>query len=207
MTYTHGPIQWGFSFEKKGVTQPLFSQVHGNDLVEVNDPQKMRLKPSRADGGFTYLKKIELSVFTADCFPLLFFSDDPNGPIAAVHCGWRGALSGIARTTAARLGFVGGDYHLVIGPGILSCCFEVQEDFIQAFHLRGRPIDKFLERGDQTVCHLDRFILEEDLKDLPPKKIHAEMKKCTVCSKPEMPSYRRNKGTDPRIRTWIRVNQ
>ncbi len=199
--FSHGSIRWGFAIEAKGKTAPLFTQVHGNHLIEIIDPSVHRQTLAAADGGFSFKSGVEISVFTADCFPLLFFTDQK---IAAVHAGWRGSLAGIAREATHRLGLKGGDYHLVMGPALLDCCFEVKEDFVDSFKSKGRNIDAYLEsREAKLYFHHDRFVIEEELKEIPPRAIHAEMRICTFCSSTTLPSYRRNKGTDPRIRSWI----
>ena len=202
MSYRRRPFEWGFDIEAKGTTPPLFNQVHGNTIIEISDPAAQRAAPVDADGGYSFQRGMEISVFTADCFPLLFFSPG-SGAYAAVHCGWRGALKGIPTAAIRAMNLKGNDYELVMGPALLGCCFEVKEDFIAEFRQAGKNIDPYLETRDGKIyCHHDRYVLEEELKDFRPAKLHAENKVCTHCS-PTWPSNRRNKGTDPRIRTWI----
>jgi len=194
-------IRYGFEIEAKGQTAPLFTQVHGDIVHEVTNPEAMRKDPQAGDGGYTFAPGVEISVFTADCFPLLFFTD--RG-IAAVHAGWRGMANGIPLRALEKLKVTGDDYRLVIGPAILSCCFEVKEDFLAAFEEKGRPIYDFIDKRDgRMFCRLDDFLLDGLLGDVPPAQVISQHKRCTVCSTPQLPSYRRNKGTDPRIRSWI----
>lgn len=200
-TFHQGSIRWGFAVETKGETLPLFTQVHGNQLIEIKSPEAHRATPRPADGGFSFEPAVEISVFTADCFPLLFFT---RTAIAAVHSGWRGSLAGIPAQAVRKLGLEVQDYELVMGPALLACCFEVKEDFVAEFTAKGRNIEPYLERRNgKWYCHHDRFILEEDLKAFPPTKIHRHSSRCTFCSQPALPSYRRNKATDPRLRSWI----
>ncbi len=195
-------VTYGFEIEAKGQTRPLFTQVHGDIVQEVADPEAMRAQPAPGDGGYSFAKNVEISVFTADCFPLLFFTDNS---IAAVHAGWRGMLAGIPLVALEKLKVTGDDYRLVIGPAILKCCFEVKDDFIAAFEQKGRPVTPFLDKREgKLFCRLDDFLLEALLADIPPAQTIAIHKRCTVCSSPQLPSYRRNKGTDPRIRSWIK---
>lgn len=202
MIYCAPPFEWGFGVEPKGQTLPLFKQVHGATLIEVTNPEAHRAGPAEADGGYSFRPGIEISVFTADCFPLLFFSKS-TGAYAAVHSGWRGSLRGIPSATTRALNLKGNDYELVMGPALLGCCFEVKEDFIKEFETAGKNLAPYLERRNgKTYCHHDRYVLQEELKEVPPTKVHTETLSCTYCH-PEWPSYRRNKGTDPRIRSWI----
>lgn len=199
------PVEYGFSVEAKGATAPLFRQVHGRKVIELATPADLlraAASPEEADGAFTMLDGIELYTFTADCIPLLFFDAAPGGPRAAVHCGWRGAKLGIARHAVELLSRHAKDLHVAIGPCLRGCCFEVKQDFVDEWRSAGRDIEPYLEnRNGKRFCHLDRFVREVELGGVA---MHTEQLRCTYCSSPELPSYRRNGGTDPRLRGWIR---
>ena len=68
-------IEYAFVTEPKGLTRPLYKQVHGNALMEVTERNLSELYQNapEADGAFTSVSNLKLSVFTADCLPLLFF--------------------------------------------------------------------------------------------------------------------------------------
>jgi YfiH family protein len=59
----------------------------------------------------------------------ILLADERHRAVAAVHAGWRGAVSQIAPKTveamAARWNTRPEDLHAAIGPGIGQCCFEV----------------------------------------------------------------------------------
>ncbi len=83
------------------------------------------------DGCLTEQKGIGCCVMTADCLPVLFWTQS-GSYIAAVHAGWRGLANGIldnalALFPAAERIFCG------IGPAISVRAFEVGEDVKQAF--------------------------------------------------------------------------
>lgn len=205
--FSTGDIEYGFAIEAKGVTPPLFKQVHGSDIVEISSLEargKAAQSPREADGAWSRDAGVPLHVFTADCVPLLFFGPANDDPIAAVHCGWRGAKLGIGRRAVETLGPLASALHVVLGPAILSCCFEVKHDFVDEFAASGRDITPYLEqREGRLFCDLVRFVREEELRGLPPDHVHLGALRCTVCSTPRLPSYRRDRGTDPRIRSWI----
>ena len=81
-----------------------------------------------------------IGVSTADCIPLLYF-DAQHRVVAAVHAGWRGTVSGIARKTLHMMQEVYGtkseELQVVVGPGISSCAFEVGEEVVEAFRNAG----------------------------------------------------------------------
>jgi len=199
-------INYGFEIEPKGLTRPLYHQVHGCALVQVTESNltDMYAAPPEADGAFTYDPLIKLTVFTADCLPLLFFTDDPRGPIAAIHCGWRGALQSIALSIEDLWAEYLGQINVILGPCLQPCCFEVKKDFIDSFLNLGHPISPYIShRATKTFFNLSDFVIKEQLAFIDPTRIFTQELRCTFCSKPELPSYRRNKGTDPRIRGWI----
>lgn len=71
-----------------------------------------------------------IGVHTADCLPLLM-ADLEAGVIAAVHCGWRGTVAGIARNAVevmARCGARPERIRAGMGPCICPDCFEVGEE-------------------------------------------------------------------------------
>jgi purine-nucleoside/S-methyl-5'-thioadenosine phosphorylase / adenosine deaminase len=111
-------------------------QVHGADVAA-----------APAGGGYageadvltTTERGVPLAVFTADCLPIVLFDPDVRALVVA-HVGWRGTVKG-AQTAAVRaLAALGGRparAHVVIGPAIGPCCYEVDEpvigDFAAAF--------------------------------------------------------------------------
>ncbi len=193
MKQSFGNIEVGYEIEAKGESQKCIQQVHGSTLVEY----QTSLIPE-ADAVFTRTSHQSIHIYTADCIPLLLFSRDKNSPILAAHCGWRGALHRIGAKSRQLLT---GDGEVIIGPSIHSCCFEVKEDFVEAFRKEGHSPENFLEnRKGKLYFDLVKFVTDTQLKGL---KLHTEWSRCTFCSLPQLPSYRRNKGTDPQIRSWI----
>ncbi|MEG1878973.1 MAG: peptidoglycan editing factor PgeF [Pseudoflavonifractor sp.] len=95
----------------------------GNGLLRPVDYQ--------ADGLITDVPGLALTIFTADCLPILL-SDPVRKVVAAVHAGWRGTASGIAAKAVGCMRTIYGcnpkDIRVAIGPGISKCCFETHED-------------------------------------------------------------------------------
>jgi len=199
-------ISYGFEVEPKLTTRPLYKQVHGNAMVHVTTDNLASLYnlPPEADGAFTFQSQLKLSVFTADCLPLLFYTDEPNGPIATVHCGWRGALHSIAKSIKDIYEKYQGQINAILGPCLRPCCFEVRSDLVSQFEQYGHNIKSYLEmRNGAFFFNLSEFVIREQLSFMSPERINTNDLRCTYCSQPELPSYRRNKTTDPRIRGWI----
>ena len=110
-------------------------QVHGAYIRPVTraDVQSDLAAPGAvaADGLVTDESGLCLTVFSADCIPVLLY--DPVGRcVAAAHAGWRGTAAGIVaravEVMTADYGCDPGNILAAIGPGISTCCFETHRD-------------------------------------------------------------------------------
>ena len=74
---------------------------------------------------------VALTVFTADCTPILLH-DPVTGAVGAAHAGWRGTVSAIAAKTVQAMcrefGCKAEDICAAIGPNIGQCHFETDAD-------------------------------------------------------------------------------
>lgn len=103
-------------------------QVHGNKVLVVDKPLEERPK---VDAIVTTTPNLALSVLTADCAPILFFSGDVIG---AAHAGWKGALAGIIDNTINEMTKLGAtNITACIGPCIAQSSYEVSKDFKSNF--------------------------------------------------------------------------
>lgn len=107
------------------VVQPL--QVHGKNIVEIT--QENISSPIEADGVWTSLPKVLLSVKTADCIGLLF-SHKEKQIVGAIHAGWRGLAQKISTeflkqfSTSVCQGF-----QVFLSPSLGVCCAEFSDPF------------------------------------------------------------------------------
>ena len=87
--------------------------------------------PYDADGLVTNQPGLCLTIYYADCIPVLLY-DPVKKAIAAVHSGWRGTAQAIVPKAVAKLTALYGsdpkDILAAIGPGIGPCCFETHRD-------------------------------------------------------------------------------
>ena len=201
-------VEYEFLIEPKGLTRPLVKQIHANTIIEVdkNNFDSLCKNPPEADGLITRAPGLSLSIFTADCIPLLIFTDHIPMTIAALHCGWRGAKANILRQALAQIGGTPHSMHVIFGPSIMACCFEVKEDLVQSFKAAGHHPEPYLRyQNEKMFFNLSEFLIREQLQKLALENIHTENLRCTHCTTPRLPSYRRDKATDPRMRSWIRI--
>jgi hypothetical protein len=167
------------------------TQVHGRRVLAVRDaiPPRETALAGEGDVLVTARPGVALAVQTADCVPILLFSDTG---VAAVHAGWRGTAAGAAsegvRALAEESGNPPSRVHAVIGPAIGVCCYEVGGEVAAGF------AGDFVRRGCGGKFRLD-------LKDanraqlvaagVPPGQIEI-LPFCTRCGGPELASYRRD---------------
>lgn len=83
------------------------------------------------DGLVTDERGIVLSIFAADCVPLLFY-DPVHAAVGAAHAGWRGSVDNMAEKMVRAMNLLYGtdpaDLQCAIGPSICADCYEVSED-------------------------------------------------------------------------------
>lgn len=104
------------------------SQCHGNRVVQASPGT-----PSpEADGSWTEEKNLVLGILSADCLPIVLWSED-GGKIAALHGGWKGLARGILEQGLQSLQLSPQKIHAWIGPGISGTAYEVGEEVRSQF--------------------------------------------------------------------------
>ena len=105
------------------------------------------------DGLVTNEPNVVLTVFSADCTPVLLY-DPVAGAVGAVHAGWRGTAAAIAAKAVEKMALEFGcrpeHIRAAIGPCISQCCFETDADvpeamlasFGEAANAAIRPVEK-----------------------------------------------------------------
>ena len=140
----------------------LTHQVHGDvvRIVSAGDALGLdhRAYPE-CDGLVTNVPGTALTVFTADCTPILLW-DSVTGSVGAVHAGWRSTAADIAgkavRTMAEAFGSKPENIHAAIGPNIGQCCFETDADVPEALlRAYGKAAEKWIRpAGDKFYVNL-----------------------------------------------------
>ena len=109
----------------------LTKQVHGPEIHYAETGSIIGKEP-KADGCFTDKAGILLAIQTADCVPVLFFSNDGN-IVGAAHAGWKGAKLNILDRLYEKLSRKNGDFSAIIGPSIHQKSYEVDKNFHESF--------------------------------------------------------------------------
>ena len=124
-------------FDRKKLV--LTHQIHSDIVRQVTQADCLGSLSHRdyppCDGLVTNTPGVALTVFAADCTPILFY-DPVTGAVGAAHAGWRGTAAGIAAKTVEAMvtafGSRPADIRAAIGPNIGACCFETDGDVPEA---------------------------------------------------------------------------
>lgn len=167
-------------------------QIHSSEVFVIKD--KFKELEQKGDALILDLKGMGAGVFTADCVPILLV-DRSASVAAAVHAGWRGTLSQIAKATLIEMeksfGIAPSRICAAVGPSIGACCYEVGEDVASLFMDKSSDWERYLFRKGNSKFVLDlkeanrHTLAREGVEDIEVIGI------CTKCSR-EFHSYRRD---------------
>lgn len=194
----------------------LTNQVHDAKVVLVDEDDKGKgfLRKSDligVDGLLTVTPGVTMVTFHADCVPIFLF--EPAIKAAALlHSGWRGTLKNIVSNAIAAMkdipGFSASRLVAAIGPGIGSCCFEVDEDVYRLF--AGKFDNKALyARADNKKYKIDlKGIIRQELlfEGLMESNIH-DSGICTKCRNDLFFSYRGDDGKTGSLAAFMQIRK
>jgi YfiH family protein len=187
-------------------------QVHGRAVIEdVSEPRPGSDRIlGQADAVISRAEGRLLSVFTADCVPILL-ADEETGWMAAIHAGWRGTAARIVDAVIDRLeerGVAPASLFALFGPSISGEAYAVGPEVADALlasggrsPLPGRAVVP--GRGDRR--HVDLGLINETFllaRGLRPERIRRPPL-CTLGDPRLFPSYRRDGPGTGRIATGI----
>lgn len=173
-------------------------QIHSDIVERVGASQRgrglLRETEEGCDGLITNEKDVVLTVFSADCTPILFY-DPVVQAVGAAHAGWRGTAAGIAARVVEKMSAEFGsdpkNIRAAIGPCISQCCFETHNDvpdaMISALGEDAKPY--ILPKGEKYLVDL------KGLNALWLRKAGLDRisvaKECTACDPDRFWTHRR----------------
>ncbi|MFC7392475.1 peptidoglycan editing factor PgeF [Scopulibacillus cellulosilyticus] len=192
-------------------------QVHGTNLARVtsSDGGKGAYDLDTAikdtDGLYTTDDQVMLTACYADCVPIYFYSKNKHA-VGLLHAGWRGTVGqGAAKmvnTWKSELGILPHDIHVIIGPSIGGCCYEVDENVIRHIKDINRlDIKEVAKQVDHNHFMLDLKELNKRLlaaSGVPESQIEVSSY-CTSCRNDLFYSYRAENGKTGRILSYIGI--
>lgn len=173
-------------------------QIHSDKIVRVDHTFSFDTPPE-CDALITNHLHTPLMVMSADCTGILIY-DPIQKAIGAVHAGRAGALNAILPKTIQTMKETFGtrieDLHIVLGPSIGGCCYEINETIASECTEKGYSFA--LRREDKKVFLDVNTILLEQLKNLKIKNVEVS-EHCTSCRCDEYFSYRADAQCTGRI--------
>lgn len=173
-------------------------QIHSDIVERVGTSHRgrglFREVEEGCDGLVTNEKDVVLTVFSADCTPILFF-DPVAKAIGAAHAGWRGTAAGIAAKVVEKMSAEFGsdpkNIRAAIGPCISQCCFETHRDVPDAMieSLGEEAKAYILPKGEKYLVDL-KGLNALWLHRVGVEQIHIA-KECTACEPDRFWTHRR----------------
>jgi YfiH family protein len=173
---------------KKTFSDTVFGeQVHGNRIAVSHAHDVGKIIP-RVDG-LVSRDCVRLAIRTADCVPILAW-DEKHCVIGAAHAGTRGTMLRIAQNLIVameKLGAQAQDIHIILGPHVGLCCYNVPEDRAKKFstnvtHYDG--ISWFIDIGKENRAQCIEV-------GIVPKNITVSSE-CTACNTKKYFSFRKD---------------
>ena len=190
--------------KSNSLREPIFSkQVHGNKIIEITDPT-IKWEAGEADALVTSLTDIPVGVFSADCLPILMWTQQT---VAAIHAGWKGSLANIsakvAQFIAKKENISPAKISASLGACIDKCCLEMGNEVYASFINNNPKYKNFFSKKDKW--HLDLKAL--NTYQLVETGLIAEnitkSNQCTYCSDKDFFSYRRQKKRNGSMFSFI----
>lgn len=195
-------------------------QVHGNNVVCVTDENSgagsISLDDTIADTDalITNLPNVALTLFFADCTPIMLY-DPVHNVVGAAHGGWRGTEGEISLHTLElmqeKFATNPADCVASIGPNIGVCCYEIGEEVADKFkRLYGKDSDLIL-KWDKTAQKYHLNLQKANALTL--QKAGLKMQNidmadvCTACNSKIFFSYRADSGKTGRIACTIALKK
>ena len=176
--------------------------VHRSDVIFVEAPRPLDVRPLQADTILTDQPNVTLFMRFADCVPILLH-DPQRGVVGLVHAGWLGTVRTAVRTAveamAAHYGSHPADVLAAIGPSIGPDHYEVGPDVVmqvtQAFGADGSGL---LENQNGSV-HFDLWAANRLLLEQAGVRHIDVSRLCTACNVGDWYSHRAEKGRTGRF--------
>jgi polyphenol oxidase len=181
---------------EESLTLCMVKQVHGNEIIVVDQHCQAWKERPEADGIITTDADLLLGIASADCVPVLIVAPQ-QGIVAALHAGWRGTVKGISTCAVDMLasGWKVDPTSLwvALGPAIGGCCYEVEvkigESLVQRWQTNS--LTAWRPQGEKGFLDLREINLAQFEGAGVPRAQLQLVGPCTFCDPSHFASYRR----------------
>jgi YfiH family protein len=186
-----------FSVKKIGYCK----QIHGKNVIIFNESDGIK----EADAILTNKKNIAIGVFNADCVPIIIV-DAKKKAVGAIHSGWRGTYEEVVIQSVNKMIECYQsdikDLSFYIGPHIMKCCYEVDQNLIKKFSQKQLYKEQNINVGNNLSLQ-DCILKQLSSIGVEDKKIY-KVNKCTYCNKElSLHSFRKSSGEYGRMFSFV----
>ncbi len=185
------------------------AQVHSDKVVFAAELEADYYS-LEADALVTSVKGLALTIQTADCLPIAFFSSAPQ--VAAIaHAGWRGTAGGVVERTMElinrKFAVSPSELSAVVGPCISAENYEVDDELYNRFvNSFGKSAAGVTARGTKSISLraavrrilLNAGVMPANIYDLP---------LCSHGREDLFYSHRRDDGNTARMTNFIAITE
>ncbi len=194
-------------------TFALTDQQHTDIVKKIDkeyDSRGFIMADSAVDGLITDKNGVCLTVFIADCVPVII-ADPVKRAVACVHSGWRSTAKKITKNAIEMMSREYGsnprDLVCAIGPCINLCCYEVGQDVFDSFCMLDANAKSFFKAKADGKYMLDLnsancAVLEQ--AGVLKSNIHISYE-CTFCKSDLYFSHRATKGLRGNLAAMIEI--
>jgi len=191
----------GYGIDESHLAQPV--QISRAGIEMVNEPGKY----PATDALITETPGVYLSILTADCSPVMIWSNE-KPVIAAVHSGWQGSELNILGQTLQMVmdsfQVSPASLSIVIGPGLSQEHFEVGPEFEQKFQ------GVYLQKNSQnrhSNFNNNQFLLDTAVSTGVLKEQIEILPYCSFRDEHLFYSHRRDRGVTGRMMSVIGIKR
>ncbi len=188
--------------EQAGVTPRWLRQVHGC-AVAARPAAHADHELPEADAAWTDRPGEALAILTADCLPVLCWSESGDW-VGVAHAGWRGLAAGVLPALLAAAPVPPGRLACWLGPAIGPQAYEVDQPVRAAFSHWSGPWQAAFQPARPGHWQLDLFALARlQLQQAGVGSIHGG-NDCTFSQPERFFSYRRDGRTGRQaVMAWL----
>lgn len=200
-----GYIESFFNSIEMNINKAVFmNQTHSSNVKKINRFNYFFYRSKNlvhnTDAMITNKQNIPLVVRTADCLPLVLYSESKS-VLAVVHAGWVGIVSNIIEKTVLSMikdyGAEASHIYAYLGPRILMEDYEVSIEVADRFNSKTKKGDSWFVDIAGEAAH--------KLLELGLKKENIEDSKLGTYSDERFFSYRKDKNKSGRILTLAMI--
>lgn len=208
----------GLGLDPKQIT--TCQQIHGNRIVYITKEKIGAGSVSLADtikdtdALITDLPNVALTLFFADCTPIMIY-DPVQNAIGAAHGGWRGTVGEISlhmiEMMQKKFNTNPTDCIASIGPAIGTCCYEIGDEVADKFKQLYKKDSNLILKRDKTTRKYHLNLQKANALTLQKAGLTAQnidtADICTACNSKVFFSYRADGRKTGRIACLIALKK